>query len=395
MRRLKTDVAIIGSGTLAIFIAQALLAKPLREVLINPLKEFDCSDIRPHAGLGLWNAIYRSQQSQQSQFGSTLSGYEHELERRLRDLFPAPVQNSGLRRLDQWTLLSGTPIHKAHTDDFEKEYFRLEKKNWASGHVRLINPDHALTILRKQGLEVQRVAQLEGAFVRNYALWWDAPKILSFLLHFLKNRFSQAGAERLLSHKHDAFLFKGVKIRGRYGRRVVIEGSDFEEVSVEPESNLMICLTGDLLPTMRSVVAACDEPWIQGVRKRRREQHFAWFNSPTLTCDSNAFWIEIGGTKYLCGKGGADLRESGSAAYATWTSERGPDALDSVVDEGFRILDSGSRKPRFVRSERTFRLEWDWKNPQWRTTAHDTQWATAFEGDLWSTLELAWNVPLS
>lgn len=378
MRRLKTEVAIIGSGATAMLAANRLIGGGTDVVLINPSAEFGIEDLRPTTGLGLWNAAYRAESP------TSLADFYDELVGRLREAFPATVEQSGLRKGEYLSVLSSTPIHRSVTDELEREFFRLERKNWSSGQFRLVNPEHALTRARRFGLDLPAVAQVEGGVMRAYGLWWDAARMGYYLSHFIHNKF-------FAGHGGSSRCFKGVDIGGRYGRKIVVETSEGEEVSVECDRGIYIFLTGELLPHIKSIVAACDEPWIQGVRKRRREQHFAWFDRPEAhwpptqhNVVDEPVWVELGHTRYRwCRAGGT----------ATWAAVKGPDALERVVDEGLRLHSLPRAATRFTRSERAFKLEWDWKSPQWRETSHQTYWATSFEGDLWNIMELLWNLP--
>lgn len=378
MRRIKTEVSIIGSGSAAILAANRFVGQGASVVLINPTHEFGIEDLRPHHGLGLWNAAYRSSDS-----GVSLSDLYETLEGRLREIFPATVDQSGLRRCEHWSILSTTPIHRAITEDLEKDFFRLERKPWSSGHFRLVNPEHVLARTRRLGLELPVVAQVEGAVIRNYGVWWNAARMGMYLCHFVKNRFSgQSESER---------CFVDADIKGRYGRKIVLTTPDGDEVSVESE-RVVIFLTGELLPHIKSIVAACDEPWIQGTRKRRREQHFVWFDRPggaaaapeRARYKDEDLWMELGSTRYVW---------SPIGGTATWSTGRGPDGLERVVDEGLRLQCLPKPTTRFTQAQRAFRLEWEWRSPQWRETSHETYWATSFEGDLFGMTELLWNLP--
>lgn len=374
MRRLKTEVLIIGNGSAAILAANRFVGQGASVVLVNPMPEFGIEDLRPRTGLSLWNAAYRSDNPNVS-----LSDLYETLESRLREVFPATVAQSGLRRCEHWSVLSTTPIHRAATDDLEREFFRLERKPWSAPHIRLVNPEHVLARTRRLGLDLPVVAQLEGAVIRNNGITWDAARMGMYLCQFVRNRFSEQSPTEL--------CFTDVTIKGRYGRKVVITATDGEEVSIESES-VVIFLTGELLPHIKSIVAACDEPWIQGTRKRRREQHFVWFERPQKKDQPKAseedLWLDLGSTRYMWSQAGGS---------ATWTSQRGPDGLERVIDEGLRLQSLPRPNTRFTQAQRAFRLEWEWRTPQWRETSHHAYWATCFEGDLYGITELLWNLP--
>lgn len=379
MRRIKTEVGIIGNGAAAMFAANWCNMQGMDVVLINPETSFGIEDLRPASGLGLWNAAYRSEDN------VSLADLYTSLTTRLREVFPATLEQSGLKKLECLSVLSTTPIHRAVTDELEREFFRLERKPWSSGQFRLVNPEHVFARSKRVGLELPVVAQVEGAVVRSYGIWWDAPKMGSYLAQFIKSRFIESADERRA-------CLTGLTIKGRYGRKIVLSSKEDDEISVECERALYVFLTGELLPHMKSIVAACEEPWIQGVRKRRREQHFVWFERPTEflpplqpnALSDEEIWVELGQTRYLWSRTGG---------CATWNATKGPDGMERVVDEGLRLHSHPFPYSRFVRANRAFRLEWDWKVPQWRETSHHTYWATSFEGDIWNILELLWNLP--
>lgn len=368
MRRVKAEVAIIGSGAMAQLAAHRLIGQGANAVLVNPRTEFDVEDLRPHSGLGLWNAAYRSEKDE------TLSGLYATLVERMREVFPATIEQSGLRRTDYWSVLSNTLIHRDVTEELEKEFFKLERKPWSAGQFRLVSPDYIQAVTRRFGVDLPSVAAIEGAVVRNYGLWWDAPRMGYHLCHFTKTKLNEN-------------CFVGARIEGRYGRKIVVSTREGEEISIESDRAVLIFLTGELLPHLKTIVSSCDEPWIQGVRKRRREQHFIWFERPgTLPSEVEVepIWMELGNVRYRWWQGGG---------LATWRSGKGPDGLERAVDEGLRLQCVSHPNSKFVQSRRAFSLEWDWKNPQWRETSHETKWATSFEGDLWGIMELLWNLP--
>ena len=72
---------------------------------------------------------------------------------------------------------------------------------------------------------------------------------------------------------------------------------------------------------------------------------------------------------------------------------KGPDSIDRIIDEGLRALSSPAEEARFTGAIREFYFDWEWKGPSWRETSHDTHWATAFEGDITSALEILWKMP--
>lgn len=375
MRRVKTEVAIIGNGGAAMLAASRLVSQGVSVALVNPAQEFSIDDLRPGSGLGLWNAAYRAEDE------VSLPVLYDQLTKRFREIFPATLEESGLTRSEHLSILSSTPVHRAITEELEREFFKLERKPWSSGQFRLVNPEHVRARTKRVGVDLLPVAQVEGGVLRAYALWWDAARTGFHLSQFIRTKFSGESALR---------CFVDSQIRGRFGRKIVLSTREGEEVSVESERAQLVFLTGELLPLVKSIVASCDEPWIQGVRKRRREQHCIWFERPArLTPPARGsdeeIWMELGHTRY---------RWARSGGMATWQAGKGPDGLEKVVDEGLRLHSLPQPMSRFVRSSRAFRLEWDWKYPQWRETSHQTHWATSFEGDLWSIVELLWNLPI-
>jgi len=371
LRRIKTEFALIGCGGAAMLAANRLISQGHNVALINPLPAFAIDDIRPYSGLGLWNSAYRSQDN------VTLPHLYDRTVARLRDAFPAALENSGFTKTEFWSVLSSTPVHRLATEELEREFFRLERKSWSHGQFRLVNPEHVLARTRRLGVDLTQVAQVEGAVIRAYGLWWNAAQMGHYLTQFIHNKFG-AGS--------DYNCFTDASIEGRYGRRLVLELKQGEEVSVEAERAVLIFLSGELLPAVKTIVAGCSEPWIQGVRKKRREQHFARFekNLSPSTDDGSSVFMELGNVRY---------RWQQSNGVATWQSIKGPDGLEKVVDEGLRLHSVPRSSSRFVHADRAFTLEWEWKNAQWRGTSHDTYWATAFEGDLSGVLELLWNLP--
>lgn len=361
MRRIKSEFGIIGSGAAAMLAANRLTLQGHDIVLINPMPEYGIGDLRPHHGLGLWNAAYRSDDD-----GISLADLQELLESRLREIFPAPLEQSGLSKGECWSVLSTTPVHRNTSQELEREFFRLERKKWSTGQFRLVNPETVVARAHARGINLPLVAQIEGAVLRSYAIGWDAPRMGLYLTQFIHHRFPER-------------VFTDAEIEGHYGRKVVFQTREGEEVSFEAERGIFVFLTGDLLPSIKSIVASCDEPWIQGVRKRRREQHFIWFRGAKESA-GEPFWMELGPARYRLG----------SRREATWSARKGPDDLDRVVDEALRLQKDG----RFTGCLREFCLEWEWKGPAWRQTRHSLRWATAFEGDLFNMTELLWNLPL-
>lgn len=370
MKKVKAEVVLLGSGSAVLMAAQRLSSLGTSFVVVNPLEEFGIGDIRPYDGLGLWNAAYRGV-NQGSQSQPSLADLYELLENRVRESFPAPLDQTSLRRAECWSVLSTTPVHEERTRELEKEFFKIERKRWSSGHFRLVNPDHVNARFRKIDVNVSDVAQVEGAVVRSYAIWWDAARMGLLLNQSAYSRF----ADR---------CFTKMTVLNRFGRRLVLRDSAGEELSVEAEKGIFIFLTGEILPHLKNIVASCSEPWIQGVRKRRREEHLAWFETPYSSEEDEFVLMELGDTTY---------RWTKKNGVAVWSVRRGPDGLDRVVDEALRLHGSGEVQTRYTYSVREFFLEWDWKMPLWKETSHDTFWATSFEGDLFKVTELLWNFP--
>ncbi len=337
----------------------------LSTVLVNPLPGFLAWDIRPRDGLSLWNTAFRTTQSSAV---PSLPRLWDDLNDRLREAMPASVGEAALERCEHWALLSSVPVHRARTAEHEESFLRLERKPWSAGHVRLASPDYVDARLKAMGLYTSQVATLEGAVSRAFAVNWDAPAICRRLSEFLHQK-SVEGRCTVLSN---------AEITGRVGRRITLAcGSD--DITVEYDNACLIYLSGDLTPAVRRILKGEESvPWLQALRKRRRERHFLWFAShaaPTVPA-----WLELGNLSLLW---------RGNSGFVTWATEAGPDSLDLAVDECLRMTGG-----RIIRTARCFALEWEWKTPQWRETSYGMHWATAFEGDLWGTLELVWKSPV-
>ena len=367
VQRLSTDVVVLGDGCAALFLTTKLFQQGYKVVLINPRSEFGVNDIRPKDGLSLWNAAFKSQ-------GLTinLSNLWDDFGEKVKEAFPVSITEAGLKKTESCGVLSSVPIHKEVTTQLEEEYFKLERKAWSAGHVRLVNPDLLEMKLKPHGLKVFSVASIDGALVRDYGVTWDFLNIGKNLSEFVAQKIKE---EQCIS-------FKGAQIESKVGRRLTIvhEG---KKIQVEYNTGCYVMLTGDLIPHIKDVVKSASQraPWLLGLRKRRREQHHALFKRNLQKTHGlpESFWLHLGNVHYLWGA---------KQSVASWVSRSGPDSLDTVIDEGIR-LGLGS----FTSYSRNFRLEWDWKTPQWKETPYQTFWASAFEGDLLPLMELLWNSP--
>lgn len=380
MRRLKTEVVIIGNGSAAMFAANKLLTQGTTVTLINPASEFFLDELRPFHGLGLWNAAYRDETN-----NSSLPDLYDLLCSRVKEVFPAPLEAAQISKGEHWGILSRTPIHRRATENMEREYFKLERKSWSAGQFRLVNPDHVDVRIRQLGVELPRVAQADGAIVRSYAISWNPIEINHHLVQFIRNKLEnpQSGT--------NSACFVGARIEGRYGRKLVLQTKESEELSVEAERAILIFFSGDLLPYIKTIVAACEEPWIQKVRKRRREQHFIWLErNPKIELSRDSLWMALGDIQYFWNLSPSDKDQG----IASWSTQKGPDGFEKVVDEGLRLMHLKKTQTKYIKNTRSFHLEWEWKAPQWKETSHQTFWATGYEGDLWDTMEVVWNLPL-
>ena len=362
--RLKAEVVILGEGCAALFAAARAVNQGFSTVLVNPLPGFLAWDIRPTDGLSLWNRAFRTTQ------GTTAPSLPHlwdELTDRLSEAMPASVDEAALERCEHWALLSSVPVHRVRTAAHEESYLRLERKPWSTGHVRLASPDYVDARMKAMGLYTAQVAALEGAVSRGFAINWDAPAICRRLSEFLHQK----------SIEGRCTVLTNAEITGRVGRRITLAcGSD--DITLEYGDACLIYLSGDLAPEVREILKGEESvPWLQALRKRRRERHFLWFAADSAPAAPT--WLELGDLSMLW---------RGNTGVATWVSETGPDSLDHAVDECLRMTGG-----RVTRTARCFSLEWEWKTPQWRETSYGMHWATAFEGDLWGALELVWKSP--
>ena len=265
MKRLKAEYIILGDGCAALFAAAKLLETGATVILVNPQEDFSINDIRCRDGLALWRAAFRSPDS-----AVTLPNLWDRLSLRLRESLPISLEESGITRCEHWSIFSSTPIHQNATSLWEQEYFRLERKDWSAGHVRLVNPDYADVRFRNYLMRLSRVAAVEGAMVRQHGLSWNAPMIGRVLSEFIFQKSQIEG------QSHFVQILKGVRVTKREGRRLnLVQAS--EDITVDYEKALLVFLTGDIVPEIKNLTNPLSEPWIQSLRKKRREQHFAWF----------------------------------------------------------------------------------------------------------------------
>lgn len=379
-RRIATEIVVIGGGAAALFTAARLMEQGRDVTLVNPFQYFEPHDIRCRDGLSLWNAAYRA-----STLTVSLPQQWDLLVERMKVALPVSIEEAGLERLEHWSILSSTPIHQKSTIEAEQEFFRLERKSWTPGQVKLVNPEYVEMRYRSLGLRPSLVASIEGAMVRNYAVTWDHLRILRSLSEFVYRK-SQNG---------DCRIFSGIDSLKRVGRRIEFS-FDGNHMSLEYKSGLLVLLSGDLLPRVKDLVKPITEVWAKGLRRRRREQHFAYFErrslfpgAPAAAKPESKIYFELGQNSYCW---------SYSKGVVNWSTVSGPDGLEAVVDEALRLESLPQREDRswtvLSRNERNFNLEWDWKSPQWKQTSYDTFWGTSYEGDLLSLTELLWTMPL-
>ncbi|MGE4231869.1 MAG: hypothetical protein AB7F43_00935 [Bacteriovoracia bacterium] len=380
MRKLKTDVVLIGCGGAALFAFKRFQDLGFSVTLVNPLNDFGSTDLRVLNPLCLWDAVYRE--------GSmSLTDCYEQFEARLHEVFPAALENLELQRPEVWSVLSTTLIHREQTTSFEKEFFKLEKKNFAAGFIRDASTEVLETRMAHYGLNLSSVAHLNGAIVRMGGLEWNPIRTHATLRHFLQSKFLNNDYAEVEGREY--YQFRRAKIENQYGRQIVFSMGK-QSYSVEGEKGVYVFLSGDLLPHIKSMVASKKSEsgaWLAGVRKRRKEQHHLYFDRRVVASDSalseQPIWIELGGTLY---------KISQEALLASWVVTKGPDAFEFVLDESFR-MQSRKTDMRFTNSFRGFYLQWEWKNAQWKKTDFDTYWATGFEGNLFSLMELLWTIP--
>ncbi len=388
MKKISTEYVIIGSGGTAVMAANKLLNQGNSVCLVNPFPEFNMDDLLPEDGLCLWKAIYRNATGDEK---ADLPDLYDKLITGFRELFPGPLEHTGLTKTEHWAILSNTAFHRTATERFESYFFKLERKNWTKNQLRLLTPDHVQHRFENQGIDLSRVSEVSGAIVQQYAIDWNATSTAVILSQYLHTKF-QTG------------LYLGANIKARYGRKLIITHKQ-EEISIEAKSGVFVFLNGGLVLGVKELLKASSESWLLGIKKRFYEQIYVWFDRPEIlpeilnddlkqplktgrplplsNTESNT-WIELGNVHY---------HWKYSKGFGTWKTLKGPDGLETIVDEGLRLHSTQHLQSRFRRMERVFRLRWDWKGPQWKKDEHHTYWATGFEGNLWNILETLWNLP--
>ncbi len=359
--KIKTEVILIGSGSTALLASNRLLHLGVPFVLINPAINFSAGDLRLSHGLSLWNKAYRAQHT------TSLSEVYESTYMKLHEVFPVAINETALSRCEGWWILSNESHHRNKTLEYEKEFFKLEKKTWSLGKIQLASPEQVINLSKRNGLNLSHISKLDGAIVRKDCISWDALKISLHLIQFAYHRLSNQS-------------FIGCNILGRYGKQIIIKTKEEKEVQIESERGIFIFLTGEILPYLKPLILNCDDPWLQGVKKRRHEQHFLW--TELLMPIENSlpsFWIELGNIRYFY---------KNNSILASWHSHKGPDNFEKVAIEATALANS-----KMVRTLREFYLEWEWKVPMWKKTNFDTYWATSFEGDLCNSLEILWTLP--
>ena len=362
MKKIKTDVVIIGNGGSSLIALSKFLSQDLKVVFLNPSADFSFFDLVPNTGLGLWNSSYRSELSH------SLSHRYDEFYSNLKEIFPAPIEEIELQKVDFISVLSKTPIHHERTLEIEQEYFKLERKSWAQRQIQLLGPENLISRLKSLNLNLMDVAQVEGGVARPYSLWWNSIHSSKFLKQFLLQKQNETRVD----------YFEDINVSSKIQDRMMIETKNNEQIMIEADQGVFVFLTGDLLPFLKKAVSDEEEPWIQGIRKKRIEQRFLHFRREN-NFSSNGMWIELGETLYFL---------SQNQSVAVWSSSRGPDPLERVMDESLRL-----NMGKTMRYSRHFTLQWEWKLPQFRKTHSKVFWATAFENDLFGLTELLWTIP--
>ncbi len=363
---LKAEVVLIGDSSLAILIAAHLIVSEVPFILINPHSHFDSYDLRPHDGLGLWQAAYRADKTTAS---NSLSHYYDLLVDRLQQFYPGSAQTLELQKLMVWTALSATPIHASATHEFEKVFYRLEKRDFAQSFLRLLSREHSLTLLERMRIKLGAIADIEASMQQDYGIVWNHVAAHTQLLQFLNYKAQVIPV--LKNFSIDKCV--GKKIIGRY------KGCT---VHVEATSKVIVALNGSLLPSIRPLLLQNKEPWVQGLRRRRVEYQVLELERDSPHESSvTPFWLQLGEMRFLF-----------QNKYLTmnWSVKNGPDSIEHGIDEVFRL----ERNLRLFRMSRYFSLAWDWKTPQWRKSKFDYFWATSFEGSLWNMLDLVAKTPV-
>jgi hypothetical protein len=373
MQKIKTDVIVIGSGVAAMLAVSQLAQQEIDFVLVNPFDYFNDYDLTPKNGVSLWNAAYRLNPKQNSTSFLSLSNLYDEALKRLTQVFPATVDLVELKKTQCLSVLSSTPIHLQKTLALENEFFKIERKSFSSGQFRLLDSELVLSsLLNFEQINLNNVAKCEGGILRNYGLIWDARKMAFYLNQYINTKFKER-------------VFLGFDKIKKSGKKIELEKNK-ESVVIEAQKKILIFFTGDLVSILDSFYTQSSEPWIQAVRKKRKERLFAWFEYLNVNEKCDEKWLELGMIHYFIKKRGV---------YACWSVRKGPDLLEHVVDEVFRFKENTNETfVKLIKTTRTFFLDWEWPSPSWRSTKHETFWATAFEGDLPAILELLWKMPI-
>ncbi len=372
MKKIKTEYILIGDSIVSMLMAARLSQLGHSFVFLNPKSEFISSDIRPYHGNGLWN------QALNAKVQKSLPDYYDKIVDRLRDVFPISIENTGFDKTEIWSVLSRTPIHREGTVEYEKEYFRLEKRNNLSGQYHLLHSENIRVLSNQYKMSFDTIAMIDGVIQKQYGMIWDPTEFNFHLSQFCFQKFKSQ-------------IYMGIDFINKTGKRIEVETISDENIIFEAENKILVCMTGSMLDELSPIYATSDDVWIQGLKKKRKERHFLFFEKGQKIkknvsyYGTNSKWFQLGNINYFIGE---------SNCYATWTAMKGPDSIDRIIDEGLRLLSVNRNEARFVNAIREFYFEWEWKNPTWKETAHNTYWATAFEGDLAAALEVVWNMPV-
>lgn len=367
MQKKTVDYLVIGNGGTTLAMAFRLLQLGHSVQILNPDPFFHGKDLRPASGNTLWHHALKqsSTQSLQKIFELFL--------KTVREFFPFSIDLAQFLLTDSWSVLSKTPVHSKSSAALENEFFKIEKRNWNAQWFRLLDPNYVSSFLDKNKIHLHQISNIDSVFFKSHALHWNASEILKHYLEY----FLALARENDLQFK----IYFDAALKERYGKKLIFshqEGNERKVTSLKVNKKILLSFCGNLLPKVKNIVAACSETWIQGVRKRRKERQFLWFEKGPSPLK---LWIELGQSSTFFNE---------STAYVTWATKKGPDDLDRILDESLRIC---GRDTQLIQTDRSFFLEWEWKSAQWRETSHDTYWATAHEGDLWSILDILSNIP--
>ncbi len=368
--------AVIGNGAVSLLTTARLLALGYSVALINPAPEFDAADLEAFDGFCLWRHAYRHPESA----AKGLPRLWEELNSRWRDLFPLAVGQTALKKADHWSIVSSVPWHTVFSDEVSESIFRLEKRAWAAPYLRVITPELLEIRMKKFGLGLKNVANVDQVFQRGFMVYWDSVAILRDLLEFFKERQESQSLK----------IFQGARALQRTARRLRF-AHDGKNQEIVFDRRCLVLLTGDLLPRMKNFLKTeadlsegSSETWIQSLRKRRIERHRLFFQRPEFQIDQEGFAFSLGPAQYIMGSRGFAAR---------WSTGKGPDQVEVIVDEVVR-MDKDQRFPlSCMFHKRCFHLDWEWKNPQWRSFLPEVHYGTAFEGDLWSVPEIVSAIP--